>query len=202
MIPYSLNTEVRKTTTLILVLLSMLITILGEMVMSYLCDFQNEILNNISSLWEFKLLVAVVLPPFIVWSGLSYIYSKWLWRFSICQLFHHIPNLNGKWQGYVINDKKKRPVLVTIEQDWNNIRIKTEIMDTNNINGVRSFSECKIAAIDIKCGEITLKYAYKNGLLGDKSYIGYNELEVGKNKIEGQYITSKPTKGVFDINRV
>ena len=38
-------------------------------------------------------------------------------------------------------------------------------------------------------------------LLGEESYVGYNELRIEKNRIFGQYITTKPTKGVFDIYR-
>ncbi len=206
MIPYSLNNEVRKKTTVILVLLSVCITIgIENVIIKYFNNFKflSEFFDNIYLSIEYELLLAVAIPPFIVWYGLNLIYSKCIWKFSLCQLFHHVPDLNGKWSGYTANDKmpdKKRPVIVTIKQDWNNIGIKTEIMDSHN---TESFCECTVAAIDVNCGTIILKYVYKNGLLEDKSYIGYNELDVDvvKGKITGKYMTSKPTKGIFEISK-
>lgn len=64
---------------------------------------------------------------------------------------------------------------------------------------MQSFCECTVAAIDLNYGK--LKYAYKNALLGENSYVGYNELEIEKNKIFGNYITTKPTKGFFKISK-
>ena len=207
MIPYSLNNGIRKQFTVILVLISICITILLENVFMpyFICfDNQSELFNTISSLKAFELLIAVTVPPFLVWWLVNFLYSKYLWKLPFCQLFHHIPNLNGKWNGYTMNDKnqnRKRSVSVVIKQDWNTIWIQTEIIDSNKKSDVQSFCECTVAAIDINCGEIKLKYAYKNMLLGEESYVGYNELRIEKNRIFGQYITTKPTKGVFDICR-
>lgn len=114
---------------------------------------------------------------------------------------HHIPNLNGNWKGETTNYKtqKSRDVSVVIKQDWYTIRVQTEIIDSNKESGVQSFCECTVAAIDLNYGK--LKYAYKNALLGENSYVGYNELEIEKNKIFGNYITTKPTKGFFKISK-
>ena len=210
MISYSLKEGIRKKCTVILVLVSICITILTENILadnSYISYFicfvkQNEIINSIVSLKVFKLLLEEVAPPFGFWVLINFLYSKYLWKLSLFQLLHHVPNLNGKWSGYTMNDKnqnRKRSVSVVIKQDWNTIWIQTEIIDSNNKSDVHSFCECTVAAIDINRGE--LKYAYRNMALGKKSYVGYNELRIEKNRIFGQYITTKPTKGMFDISR-
>ncbi len=205
MIPYSLNTGVRKQVIVILVLISVCITVgLENGVMQFFIvhEFRTDFYNNIYSTKAFELLIAIIIPPFIVCYLANIIYSKIIWKWPCCQLFHHIPNLNGIWEGYTFNDKNptlKRRVSVIIKQDWYTILIRTEIVDANNNSDVQSFCECTVSSIDFTNGEVTLKYAYKNVLLGAKSYVGYNELRIEKNRIVGQYITTKPTKGVFDI---
>lgn len=202
MIRYSLNNGVRQKTTEILILLSLCITRgLENSSIKSIVNFvlNNEVFNAMFSSKVFELLVVVVIPPFFVWWLLNLIYSKWLW--SYLQLIHNVPNLNGKWIGYTVNNQKpdvKRPVVVTIKQDWNHILIKTDIQDSNNSG---SFCECTVAAVDVNGGEVKLKYAYKNGILENKSYIGYNELILEKNELSGVYITTKPTKGTFKISR-
>lgn len=207
MIPYSLNVGVRKHVTVILVLISVCITVgLEGSVIHFFSNslLANNFFTNIFLEEAFKLLTAVTVPPFLVWYLVNILYCKILWKCPCFQLFHHIPNLNGTWTGHTINDKnpnRKRSVSVIIKQDWNDILIRTDIIDTNRKSDAQSFCECTVAAIDVTGGEIKLKYAYKNMLLGVESYVGYNELRIEKNRIVGQYITTKPTKGVFDISK-
>lgn len=204
MIPYSLNTEIRKQVTVVLILISICVTAVFEYTLGkyFICiKNQSEFFNFISSLNSFKLLVEVTVPSFFWWWVINLLYSKCLWKLPVLQLVHHIPNLNGNWKGETTNYKtqKSRDVSVVIKQDWYTIRVQTEIIDSNKESGVQSFCECTVAAIDLNYGK--LKYAYKNALLGENSYVGYNELEIEKNKIFGNYITTKPTKGFFKISK-
>ena len=204
MISYSLNTKIRKRFMEFFILISICITVLIEHVLKpyFTCiEKQSEFLDFILSLNAFKLLVEVTIPPFFCWWLIDLLYSKYLWKLPVFQVFHLIPDLNGKWKGYTMNDEKQEPrkVLVVIKQDWYTIRIQTEMIDLNKKSDIQSFCECTVAAIDLDRGK--LKYAYKNTLLGENSYVGYNELRIDENKISGQYITTKPTKGVFEIQR-
>lgn len=202
MIPYSLNTEIRKQFTIVFILISICITaLLKEILGSYFTCLENQSKSFyfMFFLIVFKLLLEVIVPPFLCWWLIDWVYSKYLWKLPVFQLIHHIPNLNGRWKGHTKNDEtqKKREVSVVIKQNWYTIRVQTEIIDSNKESDEQSFCECTVAAIDLNYGK--LKYAYKNALLGENSYVGYNELEIEKNKISGQYITTKPTKGSFDI---
>lgn len=205
MIPYSLNVGVRRQVTLILALLSVCITVVLEnSITQHLIDFvfQIDFLSNPYSTKAFELLTAITIPPFIVWYLLHTLYSKILWKCPCFQLLHHVPDLNGTWEGYTLNEKnssRKRKVTVTIKQDWNSILVRTEMNDTNEKNCFQSFCKCTVAAIDITSDEAILKYAYKNILLGSNSYVGYNELQIEEKRIVGQYITTKKTNGTFDI---
>jgi len=201
MIPYSLNSDVRKHVTVILVLLSVCITALLENLIALQFKSISDFLSNACSGKAFQLLISVAVPPFIVWYLLHILYSKVLWKFSCFQALHKIPDLNGVWNGHTVNSKnpnQNRNVKVTIKQDWNLILIRTDINNT----GRESFCQCTIAAIDVTSGEAILKYAYKNMILGEKSYVGYNELQIKGKKIIGQYTTTKPSTGIFDICKV
>lgn len=205
MIPYTLNIEVRRQVTVILALISVCISVVLEnSITQYLIniEFKSCFMNNLYSMKALELLAAVTIPPFIVWYLLHILYSKFLWKCSCFRLFHQVPNLNGTWDGYTFNDENptwKRSVTVTIKQDWNRILVRTKMNDTNKERCAESFCECTVAAIEINSGGARLKYAYKNMLLGTESYVGYNELQIEEKKIVGQYITTKPTKGVFKI---
>jgi len=204
MITYSLNVGIRKKVAVILTLLSVFITFLLENTIGQYFKFNSDLFNNAYSNEAFKLLTTVAIPPFIVWCLLYTLYSKFLWKLPCLQVFHKIPNLNGVWNGYTFNSKKpnpkKRSVKVTIRQDWDHISIRTDMQDTPK----ESFCKCTVAAIDIVNGEVRLKYTYKNMLLGTESYVGYNELQMEENRtrIVGQYITTKPSMGTFNISKV
>lgn len=112
--------------------------------------------------------------------------------------------MNGIWKGCIVNDKNqtnRRNVTVRIKQDWNCITVRTYMDDTASERCIQSFCECTVAAIYICNGEAKLMYAYRNALLGSTSYIGYNELQIERDRIVGQYITTKISKGMFEIRK-
>ena len=165
---------------------------------------ESDILQTLESFMDsnvVSLLLSVSIPPFAVLVIIKYFYSKWLWK--KLYRFHGVPNLNGQWKGFAIRDgdkKVKREVIVTIEQDWDNISIRTTMLDSKHMN-IPSFSECIIAGIETGVNQGKLKYSYKNNLAGETSYIGYHELLINDQEISGQYITTKPTKGLFVIHK-
>lgn len=206
MIPYSLNTKIRIKIIVILVLCSVFFTsILENNIIQFVNNiFEGGWLKNEYAEKIFQTITGFTFPPFLVWSILYFFYSKICWKFPIIKSLHGIPDLNGTWEGYTINEKnptKKRSVTVNIKQDWNRIMVRTYMNDTAVERSIQSFCECTIAAVNVSNGKIKLMYAYRNSLLGSTSYIGYNELQIEDTKIVGQYITTKPSKGLFEIQR-
>lgn len=81
MIPYSLNTEIRKQVTVVLILISICVTAVFEYTLGkyFICiKNQSEFFNFISSLNSFKLLVEVTVPSFflVVGNKAGLVYNK------------------------------------------------------------------------------------------------------------------------------
>ena len=207
MIPYSLNNGIRRHVIVLLVLCSMcLATVFENTIIQAIVDFllQGSWLKSENAEKIFEIIIEVAIPPFLTWSILYALYSKICWKWPPVKSLHGIPDLNGTWEGFTVNDKnekKKRSVTVSIKQDWNGIMVKTYMNDTLQERCVQSFCECTVAAISVHDGEAMLMYAYRNPLLGRNSYFGYNELKIEENRIVGRYMTTKPSNGLFEITK-
>lgn len=207
MIPYSLNSGIRRQVMVLLVLCSICFSQLFEntiiqLIVNYVLE--GAWLKNENVIEIFRIIVELILPPFLVWYVLCLLFSKVCWKWPIVKALHGIPDLSGTWEGCTVSDKnptKKRSVTVHIKQDWNRIMVRTYMNDTAKERCIQSFCECTVAGINVDGGKAKLMYAYRNLLLGSTSYVGYNELQIEENRIVGQYITTKPSKGLFEIRK-
>ena len=206
MIHYSLDTNIRKNVIVIIVLISTCITVvidstIVQVIQTYFASKTN-LANTLYAFTFLKtsgLLIEFLIPGFFVWTILYCLYSKVIWKWKLLLKIHHLPDLNGEWDGELFKrdkDGKKtnsRKVKVSIKQDWDSIMVTTHLQDSD----IPSFCECTVAAIDTLKGAPRLKYAYENKL--NNHYIGYNELKIEDELIWGMYTTTKPSTGYFRI---
>lgn len=199
MIPYSINSEIRKMVIVIITLLSFTITTMLDGVWTKVTNLihNSPVIESVLTNRAIVIVGDLIFPSFMSFIFIYLIYCKLLWSKRFFYKMHKIPNLNGKWKGKSIsNGKSARDVDVTITQDWNKIFIETTLTDTNSI------CRCTVVAIEVNDIETKIKYAYTNPELEEgNKYVGYNELRIRNNKVNGGYFTNKPSKGIFDITR-
>lgn len=202
MISYAIKSNVRKNVIIGITIISIILTpMLNEVLKEFLKPFNIEFLSEYRNFYTTIYATICSLSFSTIFGVLYFIYSKYIWKTTIIQKWHNIPNLNGVWTGKSISmkdgiDKAGRNVIVNIKQDWNKINITTHISDS------KSVCSCIVAGIDEE--EMIIKYSYQNLNLGEKEkYMGYNELKLDtlKSEIMGGYFTNKPSKGKFEIKK-
>ena len=162
-------------------------------------------------------LAIVVQPPatMVLFRTVHNLFETRLWRNTWLRKFGlvNMPNLNGRWQGYVESsfDNKlaskpdsliTRDVTVDIVQTWNQIRISWQANE--------STSSSNVAAIELldSCNS-ELHYLYYNRTRifshpNMHAHSGATRLQIGENELTGEYFTDRDpaTKGDIHLERV
>jgi hypothetical protein len=147
-------------------------------------DFNNIIVNIIM-----KTGIIIVLSILFV----RFINTKlWKCKFLNSWLFEKMPNLNGKWDGIIINtkDNKEQKANITIEQTYLSIFITTEVERGNSITYSGDL-------IKINSNNWKLIWTWhSNSTYTGNGFYGTNIIDVISNeKLEGIYFTNANVDG-------
>lgn len=126
----------------------------------------------------------------VVFMLFFYSYDRYLWKFLWKLKLSQIPNLNGKWNGYIKtshSEGKEINVEVNIKQTWSSIFIVLKTSD----------SKSKSETASISLSESRLMYQYFNEPLSSSvetlhkhygvAFLDFDEI----NRLEGSYFTCK-----------
>jgi len=142
--------------------------------------------------------------------GISFgLYNKFIWKWKVLYRWHHIPNLNGKWQGTVESPLKEKSSDITadIKQTWTKIQVQTRA-----VSGAHSESGMIEVVSNDEKSDTFFRYSFRTER-GNEKYIGYNKLQYTGSKLEGEYFTNKKlsdkqcdegkgSKGVILLKRI
>ena len=118
---------------------------------------QNFIFAPIASKWYFPFLESVgFVGAYTLLFGL---FNKYLWKWPIFRLLRIVdyPDLNGRWQGFLISsfDNKKRKVFLEIRQTFLEINVDMYSSQSQSTSLIADF-------IQGKNDQIELHYEYQN----------------------------------------
>lgn len=129
----------------------------------YSLAFLSGLLSPVIATWLSQV-SNVTSIPLIAPSGLAIfgllflVFDHWLWKWS---LFYKIgivkiPNLSGKWNGYIISSKQpqqKIAATITIYQTYSNIRIRLETQYARSLSLMAAFE-----MVDPICFNLNYEY--------------------------------------------
>lgn len=202
---YSINNNNRKTAIVILSIISLILnSILYELIEKFIsflkihCAFFDYFLNFLDQIGltvNFFTFTAIL--GFLYW-----IFSKKLWKICLLKKHHHIPDLNGTWNGKLISSYKKDDgtstilnISASIKQDWDKISIHFTFPDSS------SYSNYAALDVDANSG-VELVFTYvnnsKNVDLKTRKHEGCNILNYDEqsNTLTGRYFTNRE-KGTY-----
>lgn len=211
---YSVDRDLRAKVVVWIFVISMLISLILNNLFSNTIEnlricLEHSSANNIVKLLEWL----EVNPNFFgipFWYGIiTFFYDKCIWK--LFKWWHHIPNLEGKWEGSLISsfNEKRIPMEMEIKQTWSKISFKSTFPKTE------SSSYSNVAAIYVDGNNGTeIYFGFKNDsdsiADGLQSYNGYNILRlITEDKIKARYFNERENpnykggnKGVFELTKV
>lgn len=213
---YSLNNDFREKAMLIVLVLSLTVNTLFYKLINLFITFLCSNFSIINDIIEFLDSIGIGVNIFTltsIFGLLYYFYDNYSWKLKFINKLHNVPNLNGKWDGYLESsflDENGRPIVMDvhfdIEQTWSKITVKSEFSkrkkNTNNIdmpqlfnkNTSTSYSDTATFDIDNVAGP-KLVFTYENNANDPKLEIrkhnGCNFLIYKDNTLKGEYFTDR-----------
>lgn len=142
-----------------------------------------------------------IVPDFVsvpFWFALlSWFYGSCLWKTPVFKKLHNVPDLNGKWTGFLessYDKSQKYKMDLIVNQTWRKIHF-TAVFD-------KSTSESNVVAIlTEKTGRPTIYFGYENEShdihAHQQMYIGYNKIEFTVDgKLRGRYSNDRPSNSI------
>lgn len=120
-----------------------------------LSPYISNLINKVSNLTDLTLLAPSGLAIF----GLLFLlFDNVLWKWNLFYKtgFIKIPNLSGKWNGYIISSKQPQqqvPATITIYQTYSNIRIRLETQYARSLSLMAAFD-----MVDPSCFNLSYEY--------------------------------------------
>jgi hypothetical protein len=146
-------------------------------------------------------------------ASLLIFYDKYLWKYPVFNFLVKIPNLNGRYEGYIKYEwegkKEEKETVVEIIQTASKIQVNTYFNSENHEN---TFSKSLVEDIKHENGQFSIYLFYFNSGTNISSYLdcheGANCLKAFLNddksprKLSGHYFTNRDTqtKGIINVN--
>ena len=215
---YSIDRDLRVKVATILFVVAMLVSVffsvfLGDVVIDITNGVNNSKVKNIILMLNWIGAIPDLFGVSIWYAILTLFYKKVAWKWKWVKCFHGIPDLNGDWKGKLKSsfNNKEITMIMSIEQDWNKISIKTEFPKTSSV----SYSNVAAIYVDSNKG-VEIFFGYENESQdlenGLQVHYGYNILNLkNNNEIIARYFNDRinpdknikgGNKGTFELKKV
>ncbi|BAY94371.1 MULTISPECIES: Cap15 family cyclic dinucleotide receptor domain-containing protein [unclassified Tolypothrix] len=152
--------------------------------------------------------IPLIAPSSLAIFGLLFLlFDHFLWKWS---LFYKtgiikIPNLSGKWNGYIISSKQpqqKIPATITIYQTYSNIRIRLETPHAKSISLMAAFEMVDPACFHLNY-EYLSEYRSPQGVISRHYGVTRLDIKIDDDKVDkeqrGYYYTEKERDAYGEI---
>lgn len=191
---YTIDKDTRRNVTVILIIFAIIIATLmrtsgaGNAFIQLIRKILG--IKNNETFELLDIIPNIVSAPF--WYGiLWYLFDRYLWKCKIFQMYHHVPNIEGLWDGELMScydQSTKHKMQLEVKQTWSHIHFTA--------NFEKSSSESNIAAIlSNDTGDPIIYFGFQNHSR-DRSahqqiYDGYNRIELKNNTMYGSYSNNR-----------
>lgn len=212
---YSIDKKIRTHISIALFVASIAASMLLRTILSpYLVKITAQLSSTmINPIIEF-ISSSGIFPNFLeaagIFSFLSFIFEKWIWKLPFISFFHRIPNLNGHWEGELHSSYSDEAIHMDLDivQTWSEISFRSTFP--------KSTSSSNTAAIHMEDNRgISIYFGFHNDssdiASGMQSYDGYNILTLDDNDtISARYFNNRPNPkksvkggnmGTFNLKR-
>ena len=213
---YSIDKKIRTSFSIALFVVSIAVSMLLRMALSTNTDAFSAQLSamKLDTVMEFLSSTGVfpnIFEATVIYSILSFLFEKWIWKFPGIRCMHGIPNLNGHWEGELRSSYSEEsiPMKLDVIQTWSEISFRSTFP--------KSTSSSNTAAIHMEDNRgVSIYFGFHNNSTdietGMQSYDGYNILKmVDKNTLSARYFNNRPNPkksikggnmGTFSLHRI
>lgn len=213
---YSIDKKIRTSFSIALFVVSIAVSMLLRMALSTNTDAISAQLSamKLDTVMEFLSSTGVfpnIFEATVIYSILSFLFEKWIWKFPGIRRMHGIPNLNGHWEGELRSSYSEEsiPMKLDVIQTWSEISFRSTFP--------KSTSSSNTAAIHMEDNRgVSIYFGFHNNSTdietGMQSYDGYNILTmVDKNTLSARYFNNRPNPkksikggnmGTFSLHRI
>ena len=213
---YSIDKKIRTSFSIALFVVSIAVSMLLRMALSTNTDAISAQLSamKLDTVMEFLSSTGVfpnIFEATEIYSILSFLFEKWIWKFPGIRCMHGIPNLNGHWEGELRSSYSEEsiPMKLDVIQTWSEISFRSTFP--------KSTSSSNTAAIHMEDNRgVSIYFGFHNNSTdietGMQSYDGYNILTmVDKNTLSARYFNNRPNPkksikggnmGTFSLHRI
>lgn len=212
---YSIDKKIRTHISIALFVASIVISMLLRSILSPYSDIITARLSSsmINPVIEF-LSSTGIFPNFleaaVIFSVLSFVFERWIWKLPLVRFFHKIPDLNGHWEGELFSSYSKEAIHMDLDivQTWSEISFRASFP--------KSTSSSNTAAIHVEDNRgISIYFGFHNDSTdiasGMQSYYGYNILTlIDEDTLSARYFNNRPNQrktvkggnmGTFNLKR-
>ena len=213
---YLIDKKIRTSFSIALFVVSIAVSMLLRMALSTNTDAISAQLSamKLDTVMEFLSSTGVfpnIFEATVIYSILSFLFEKWIWKFPGIRCMHGIPNLNGHWEGELRSSYSEEsiPMKLDVIQTWSEISFRSTFP--------KSTSSSNTAAIHMEDNRgVSIYFGFHNNSTdietGMQSYDGYNILTmVDKNTLSARYFNNRPNPkksikggnmGTFSLHRI
>ena len=213
---YSIDKKIRTSFSIALFVVSIAVSMLLRMALSTNTEAISAQLSamKLDTVMEFLSSTGVLPNIFeatVIYSILSFLFEKWIWKFPGIRCMHGIPNINGHWEGELRSSYSEEsiPMKLDVIQTWSEISFRSTFP--------KSTSSSNTAAIHMEDNRgVSIYFGFHNNSTdietGMQSYDGYNILTmVDKNTLSARYFNNRPNPkksikggnmGTFSLHRI
>ena len=128
----------------------------------------------------------------VIFSILSSVFEKWIWKIPFVRGLHGIPDLNGHWEGELHSSHSEEAIHMELDvsQNWSAISFKAKFPKSE------SYSNTAAIHMDDNRG-ISIYFGFHNDSTdistGMQSYDGYNIITMtDKDTLSARYFNNRP----------
>lgn len=194
---YSIDKKIRTYISIALFVASIATSMLLRSILSLHSDIITARLSSfmINPVIEF-LSSTGIFPNFleaaVIFSLLSFVFERWIWKLPPVRFFHGIPDLNGHWEGELFSSYSEEAIHMDLDivQTWSEISFRASFP--------KSTSSSNTAAIHMEDSRgISIYFGFHNDSTditsGMQSYDGYNILTLDdKDTLSARYFNNRP----------
>lgn len=129
---YSIDKKIRTSFSIALFVVSIAVSMLLRMALSTNTDAISAQLSamKLDTVMEFLSSTGVfpnIFEATVIYSILSFLFEKWIWKFPGIRCMHGIPNLNGHWEGELRSSYSEEsiPMKLDVIQTWSEISFRS-----------------------------------------------------------------------------
>ncbi len=212
---YSIDKKIRTHISIALFVASIAISMLLRSILSPYSDIITARLSSLMITPVIEFISSTgVFPNFleaaVIFSLLSFVFERWIWKLPPVRFFHRIPDLNGHWEGELFSSYSEEAIHMDLDivQTWSEISFRASFP--------KSTSSSNTAAIHMEDSRgISIYFGFHNDSTditsGMQSYDGYNILTLDdKDTLSARYFNNRPSHrktvkggnmGTFNLKR-